>query len=90
MRLTLDMMVCGIGNCETPKEFFQHIKCELEEQREPDTSREVTIENVVKKTSLAIDFFIKDRIVDKAVSETTKSRPAIENLINEIEDYPLN
>lgn len=90
MRLTLDMMVYGIANCEAPEDFFKYVQNELEKQREPATHKEVTMENVVKKTNLAIDFFIKDRIVDKAVAETTKSRFEIEKIIHKIEDYSSN
>lgn len=90
MILTLDMMIYGIAHCEAPEDFFKYVQDELEKQREPETHREVTMENVVKKTNLAIDFFIKDRIVDKAVAETTKSRVEIEKIINKLEDYSLN
>lgn len=90
MILTLDMIVHGLATYETPEAFFEYVKTELEEQKEPDSNREVTMENVVNKTAIAIDFFIKDRIIDKAVAETTKSRFEIEKIINKIEDYSLN
>ncbi|WP_369789955.1 hypothetical protein [Rouxiella sp. WC2420] len=90
MILTLDMMIHGIATYEAPEDFFQYVKTELQKQVEPDAYREVTMENVVKKTTIAIDFFIKELIVDKAVAETDKSRSEIENIINKIEDYSLN
>lgn len=89
MQLTLDMMVRGIDRYETPVEFFQYVKRELEETRETQPYREVTLENVVQKTSMAIDFFIKDRLINKAVIDTTKSRLEVETLLNQIENYSL-
>lgn len=88
MKLTLDMMAYGIAHYETPEDFFKYVKIELEKQRESEPYRIVTMDNVVKKTSMAIDFFKMDSIVDKAVAETGKSRAEIQEFIEEIEVYP--
>lgn len=88
MKLTLDMFIYGIAHYETPEDFFQYVKSELEQQRESEPYRDVTLDNVVKKTSMAIDFFRRDEIVDKAVTETAKNRSEIEEFLDKIESYP--
>ncbi|MEG3132865.1 hypothetical protein SC206_04675 [Rouxiella sp. T17] len=90
MEITLDMMVHGIALYESPEEFYQYVKIELEKQKKSGTYREITMENVVKKTSMAIDFFVKDRVVEKAVAETSKSRAKVEEILDKIGAYTLN
>jgi len=90
MKLTSDMVVSGIALSTTPEEFFQHIKTGLEQQEKSHNAQQVSLENVVKDANMAIDFFLRQQIIEKAVAETPKTRREVEEMLDKIGRYTLN
>ncbi|MEG3135121.1 hypothetical protein SC206_16290 [Rouxiella sp. T17] len=87
MKLTLDMIALGLALYENPEGFFLYLKNELENQSQSPPYQKVTIENVVNDMNMAIDFFMKDRVIAKTIENSPKRRIEIEAIIDEIENY---
>ena len=90
MKLTSDMVVSGIALSTTSEEFFQHIKAGLDQQGKSYNSQTISMENVVRDTNMAIDFFLKQHIIEKAVAETLKTRREVEEMLDKIGRYTLD
>lgn len=89
MKLTLDMIVLGLALYENPEGFILYLKNELESQNRSPPYREIKIENVVKDMNMAMDFFMKDRVIEKAIASDPKRRLEIEIIVDEISNYTL-
>lgn len=90
MKLSSDMVVNGIALSTTPEEFFQHIKAGLDQQGKSQNPQKVSMDNVVRDANIAIDFFLRQNIIEKAVAETPKSRAEIEKILDKIGNYTIN
>lgn len=87
MQFTLNMLVTALNHNTTADGVFSTLEMQMEKQRKENPAQEITRNQIVNDTNMVIDFFLRARVIERAVEETTKTREELETLINEIETY---
>lgn len=87
MQLTLNMLVTALTRNTTADGVFSNLEIQMEAQRKECSPQKINRAQMVSDTNMAIDFFLRARVVESAMEETSKTREALEKLIDEIEAY---
>jgi len=87
MQFTLHMLVTALSHNTTADGVFSSLEMQMKAQGKENPAQKLTRQQIVSDTNMALDFFLKARIIDRAVEETSKTREELETLLNDIENY---
>lgn len=87
MQFTINMLIAALDSNTTADGVFSSLEMQMAAQGKEDTAQKFTRAQIVSQTNMAIGFFLRSQVIDRALEETAKTQEELEKLLDEMKTY---